>query len=77
MNVFKMSPNPASEMLLIESDKLGNELSIINVMGQTVWFQNTKNNSGKLLIDVSELPDGLYFVRLENTVKPLLIQQFR
>jgi hypothetical protein len=74
MNAFKMSPNPASEILLIESDKFGNELSIINVMGQAVWFQNTKNNSGKLLIDVSEIPAGLYFVRIGSAVKPLVIQ---
>jgi hypothetical protein len=74
LNAFKMSPNPASEILLIESDKLGNELSIFNVMGQTVWSQNTKNQTGKLLIDVSEIPVGLYFVRLGSAVKPLVIQ---
>jgi hypothetical protein len=74
LNAFKMSPNPASEILLIESDKLGNELSIFNVMGQTVWSRNTKNQTGKLLIDVSEIPVGLYFVRLGSAVKPLVIQ---
>ena len=71
---FKIIPNPASEILLIESDKFGNELSIFNVMGQTVWSRNTKNQTGKLLIDVSEIPVGLYFVRLGSAVKPLVIQ---
>jgi hypothetical protein len=71
---FKIIPNPASEILLIESDNFGNELSIFNVMGQTVWSRNTKNQTGKLLIDVSEIPVGLYFVRLGSAVKPLVIQ---
>jgi hypothetical protein len=43
-------------------------------MGQTVWSRNTKNHTGKLLIDVSELPAGLYFVRIGGSVKSLIIQ---
>ncbi len=71
---FKIIPNPASEILLIECDNFGNELSIFNVIGQTVWLRSTKKQTVKMLIDVSELPEGLYFVRLGNTVKPLVIQ---
>lgn len=71
---FKIIPNPASEILLIESDNFGNELSIFNVMGQMVWSRNTKNQTGKLLIDVSELPAGLYFVRIGSSVKSLIIE---
>ncbi len=71
---FTISPNPASEKLLIETNRFGDELSIFNVMGQTVWHRSTKNQAGIVLIDVSEMPAGLYFVRLGSAVKPLVIQ---
>ena len=71
---FTISPNPASEKLLIETNRFDDELSIFNVIGQTVWYRSTKNQSGNLLIDVSEMPAGLYFVRLGSAVKPLVIQ---
>ncbi len=71
---FMISPNPASEKLLIETNRFGDELSIFNLTGQTVWHRSTKNQAGNILIYVSEMPAGLYFVRLGSAVKPLVIQ---
>jgi uncharacterized repeat protein (TIGR03803 family) len=61
-------PNPASNRLTVESGQMTvNEITIINLLGQTVYksLVTPKSPEGDLkkqTIDVSGLPDGLYFI---------------
>ncbi|UPT72187.1 MAG: T9SS type A sorting domain-containing protein [Flavobacterium sp. JAD_PAG50586_2] len=61
-NVFTLSPVPAKEMLTItaKQDVIMNSASIYNTLGQLVHvITDPKEN-----IDVSELNDGNYFIRI-------------
>jgi len=58
-------PNPATDMLHIqsESDEIFN-VSITNICGKVVYTALTNDRS----IDVSQLPPGMYFIKIQNTV---------
>jgi len=66
-----LSPNPATSdaQLLFNADKPGMaEISIINLTGQTVYRRNISYVSGlnNSILDVSELPQGVYVVMLRS-----------
>ncbi|MBC8465651.1 T9SS type A sorting domain-containing protein [bacterium] len=63
-----ISPNPASTHITIESPSQG-QVSIINLQGQELIRQ--KITEPKAMIDISTLPNGIYFVRVtgEKAVK--------
>ncbi|MFP4370200.1 MAG: T9SS type A sorting domain-containing protein, partial [Candidatus Kapaibacterium sp.] len=57
-------PNPATDRIYFDLGELNNELrniNIFNAMGQKVAAPAIEQNQ----YDMSELPDGLYFIRLE------------
>jgi parallel beta-helix repeat protein len=59
-------PNPATDKLTIETSAITtqSQLSIINPNGQELITQQISNP--KTVIDISNLPSGVYFVRLTN-----------
>ena len=65
---FKISPNPANDQLKLkwENPIAANfSISIFNELGQVFYF----NNDGKTDLDfikISHLPNGIYFIKLEN-----------
>lgn len=65
---LKIYPNPANNKLNVffgaESDI--QDLHIINITGQTVWF-NSDDNKNHFSIDSSKLPVGLYFYRFKTS----------
>jgi len=67
---FSLYPNPAGRIINLHftgsAPEYGNVL-IHNVLGQTVWNSNIENVSGNFQMDVSNFPDGLYFVTLNTT----------
>jgi hypothetical protein len=60
---LKVYPNPAQNYLNIEGANI-DSVTIINIAGQTVNFQKLGNNR----IDVTNLVDGVYFIRTSNKV---------
>ena len=66
-NKMKIFPNPGTGKLYFEmADNISiAEALVINTSGQTVLFSNP--NSGKGIIDVSSLSNGIYFVKLFDT----------
>jgi hypothetical protein len=64
---FSMFPNPANAMFYIETDKAISQIDILNQQGQVVITTNSKN------IPTSELPSGLYFVKVNFIDKGLRI----
>jgi hypothetical protein len=69
LNIY---PNPANNLITIETNAINNgqlsinngQITIINIKGQEVKSLNFKDC--KLQIDVSDLPGGLYFVKVRS-----------
>ncbi len=63
-NDIKVYPNPASGMLYVEGVENGNaDFRLFGVNGQQVM---TKTLTGKDGLDISFLPDGLYYYTISN-----------
>lgn len=64
-------PNPGKGLFHLEAtDKLHSSnlnASVCNVLGKVVW--NAKITSGNVLIDLNELPNGVYFLRVVSADK--------
>ena len=66
-------PNPASSSLTIQSSLAITSYSIVNVVGKTI--QTASISSQKNSIDITNLSNGLYFIRL-NTEKGIITKRF-
>lgn len=70
-------PNPANEQIRIEGDK--NELSslqVFNVIGNDVSNMVVKIEVSELqfILNTSQLPDGVYFIKTKTTTKKVYIK---
>ena len=75
--LFNIYPNPATEFVTVElSDNVKNientDIEIIDLNGKTL--KAIKAKSEKTNIDVSDLSTGVYFVKVGNTVKKVMVQ---
>ena len=59
-----ISPNPASQILNINATTIINRVNIINTLGQQVL--SGSYNANNVQIDVSALPGGMYFIKVNN-----------
>ncbi|PQJ08775.1 hypothetical protein CJD36_022515 [Flavipsychrobacter stenotrophus] len=59
-------PNPAVSMLYISSPNKINHIAITDVPGK--YFLDRDYNTGSIALDVSSLPPGLYFLRINGDV---------
>jgi ELWxxDGT repeat protein len=59
-------PNPANHQLTIKTDEklLGSNFAVLSIMGQMV--HSGKINSDNTLLEVGDLPSGVYFVQLQS-----------
>lgn len=69
--LVQVFPNPASSALnvvLSASEHTSYQLSLLNAIGQTVWAQTQPVAPGatNAVVNVRELHQGLYFLRVEN-----------
>jgi hypothetical protein len=66
-------PNPASTRLDVElyANDLGNSMMILNSMGEIVW--STIITSTHTSMNIEQLPNGLYYLRTENLVRPFQV----
>ncbi len=62
---LKVYPNPAKEMLIIESASIIREVDIMNFTGQTV-YTNTSVDSKTMQVNVSAFATGVYFVKIKT-----------
>ncbi|MCG8410663.1 MAG: T9SS type A sorting domain-containing protein, partial [Bacteroidales bacterium] len=74
---IKMYPNPVKEKLFIElTDNANCVISIYNIQGEVLLSK--KANSQRETIDLSLLPNGVYFVRIRdprNTIVHKIIKR--
>ncbi len=59
---FRISPNPANEMLHIEGAEGASILTMTNVLGQTVM--TWRDVQSPTTLDISSLPSGIYCLRI-------------
>ena len=62
LSTFTIAPNPALNEVVIKAGVVFNTIEVVNFLGQTVISKVVNNSSVKL--DVSNLNNGVYFVRL-------------
>ena len=66
---FVLYPNPAKNELIIKNEELRMEnYSIFNIAGQVVVAGFKPDHNGETTIDVSHLPNGMYFIKAGNKV---------
>ena len=59
-------PNPASDEVTITASERISDVVINNLVGQTVYAQ--KCNAEKVVVNISDLPPGIYFVKVNDNV---------
>ncbi len=61
-----LSPNPTRDFINIETDVLFNKIQIVNINGQPVYSTNNES-----VANVSQLPNGVYFLQIfvDNELK--------
>ncbi|MEY2923806.1 MAG: hypothetical protein RLZZ337_346, partial [Bacteroidota bacterium] len=64
---FSLFPNPANDRLYIETTLQTEEVTIYNNFGQLVLKTTLTGNA----INISQLPNGVYYIRVGNTDKSL------
>ena len=62
---FTLSPNPATISLTIVASEKISSIAILNLLGQTVY--TNEYNAQKTIVDISTLPTGVYFLKVNNT----------
>ncbi|HRG40794.1 MAG TPA: T9SS type A sorting domain-containing protein [Saprospiraceae bacterium] len=68
----KLYPNPVSDLLVIETTLIYNEIEIINIDGTL----SKKEANAVKYIDVSSLPNGMYICNLKDNGKSIGQQRF-
>jgi hypothetical protein len=61
-------PNPVNDKFTIQKTEVTNgtaaEISIYNVMGEEVLKQESRDKNQEVIVDVSMLPPGIYFLEM-------------
>ena len=66
-------PNPASSIVAVTASAAGESLSIYNTLGAKVRCHQLA--LGQNEISISDLPNGIYFLKIGNTAKKIVIQK--
>lgn len=69
---FSIYPNPATDIVNITSDSNA-ELAIFNATGKEV--KRIRTNEGSTSIDISDLPNGMYFIVINGNAHKLTIER--
>lgn len=67
---FEFYPNPTSGLINLVIPKAGETVEVFNNLGQRIWFK--ENASQSIQIDLSDLPSGVYCLRINNLSKKII-----
>jgi hypothetical protein len=71
--ISNIYPNPANDKVSINLKNYGNAtIQLFNILGQEVKTVYTTEN--KVEVNVSDLNSGIYFIRVDQTIKHLLLK---
>jgi len=68
-------PNPTTGLITVEFSEISKNLFTIelyNMTGQKCYETNISNNTNKKSIDLSKLPKGIYFFKLQSLNKNII-----
>jgi hypothetical protein len=71
-NSFKLSPNPATNMVSIESKNLIETIEIFDLIGKSIKTINSIN-SNHIDLNIEDLNSGVYIVNVNNSTSLKLI----
>ncbi|MEI7594303.1 MAG: T9SS type A sorting domain-containing protein [Bacteroidota bacterium] len=70
-NVLSIYPNPASDVLNLKFEEdltiESNSLRIFDITGREMTFNSDKSEGSEFKIDISNFPNGMYLIKLNNT----------
>ena len=69
---FSIYPNPTTDIVNITSDSNA-ELAIFNATGKEV--KRIRTNEGSTSINISDLPNGMYFIVINGNAHKLTIER--
>ena len=58
-------PNPSSDLFTIRSKNAFDNISLVNLYGQTIFRDHTAN-SGEYILDATQYPKGIYFIAVKS-----------
>ena len=67
---FNLYPNPAHDLVYVESPAEGNSIEVFDVIGNRVLF--VPNASKNQRLDLSRIDRGIYLIKVGNTIKRML-----
>lgn len=68
---YQLYPNPFKTMTMIESYQVLNKVEVVDVSGKKVFVVDNINSNKKAL-DLSELMDGFYIIRVDDKCMPII-----
>ncbi len=68
-NQISFYPNPATDVVFIESNSDIHQIKIMNVLGQVV--KTLQTNSKRISVSTTDLPDNIYFIQINNSNIPM------
>ena len=71
-NINSLSPNPANNILTINTKTVGENIAIYNCESQLVL--SVKSSQLKTSIDVNNFPNGFYFVKTKDQACKIVVQ---
>ena len=68
-NSFKVFPNPAKDILFIESKNIVNKVSIFNLMGKEILTKTIEKPTENIELNFLEnnIPNGIYFIKIQSS----------
>ena len=74
-NNFQIFPNPAQGILNVNTSQLGDYTIEIFSNDGSQFFKKEKMNTEKTTIDISDLANGQYIIKIQNKGKLLLAKK--
>lgn len=71
--LIQLYPNPANASIHIASDKEFEKVEILDVLSRSINVYSV-NKTRDFDLDLSALPNGVYFIRIDNTNKKIIVQ---
>jgi N-acetylmuramoyl-L-alanine amidase/Secretion system C-terminal sorting domain len=72
---FKVYPNPTSEQIIVESSlNLKGNLYLFDGLGREITIEKSFETQNKAIISAQNLAKGLYLLRLNSTVRKIIIE---
>lgn len=70
-----LCPNPANSKITITTVEQFSNLSVTNIVGETVFKQTYNTGNTQIVLDINQFANGIYFVQLNGTYAEKFIKE--